>query len=117
MKDSRRVCQHYASSQDEPVCRLLVAWSFEKRVLVEDVPGLAERCANKTLAALLEADFQRSLFTADLLPADLTGTPIFFSKAASFSFWRGPLFNHLVLAGAIDSAPTKVQSARLEAMG
>ncbi|MEM7406401.1 MAG: MoxR family ATPase [Pseudomonadota bacterium] len=102
--------------QEALTSRLLVALLSDGHVLVEGVPGLAKTRAVKTLAELLRADFQRIQFTADLLPADLTGTDIFRPEEGTFEFRKGPLFNHLILADEINRAPAKVQSAVLEAM-
>lgn len=90
--------------QDALTSRLLVALLCDGHVLVEGVPGLAKTRAIKTLAGLLHADFQRIQFTADLLPADLTGTEIFRQEDASFTYRQGPLFNHLMLADEINRA-------------
>jgi len=96
--------------------RLVVALLCDGHVLVEGVSGLAKTRAVKILAGLLATDFQWIQFTADLLPADLTGTDIFRLEISSFSFRTGPLFNNLILADEINRAPAKVQSALLEAM-
>ncbi|AGA33376.1 MoxR-like ATPase in aerotolerance operon [Thioalkalivibrio nitratireducens DSM 14787] len=85
-------------------------------VLVEGPPGLAKTTAVKTLAAGVHAGFKRIQFTPDLLPGDLTGTDVFDAAHHSFRFIPGPLFNEIVLAGEINRAPAKVQSALLEAM-
>ncbi len=85
-------------------------------VLIEGVPGLAKTLAAKTLAQLLSLDFQRIQFTPDLLPADLTGTPIYHPPSGEFRTRKGPVFTQVLLADEINRAPAKVQSALLEAM-
>jgi MoxR-like ATPase len=85
-------------------------------VLLEGVPGLAKTLAVKSLAASIEADFQRIQFTPDLLPADLIGTLIYNPQTSEFSTKKGPIFAQIVLADEINRAPAKVQSALLEAM-
>ena len=42
-------------------------------LLVEDLPGLGKTTLAKALARSLGLDFHRVQFTADLLPADVTG--------------------------------------------
>ncbi len=96
--------------------RMLIALLANGHLLVEGAPGLAKTTAIKTLASALEGDFHRIQFTPDLLPADLTGTDIYRPQDGSFSFQRGPIFHHLLLADEINRAPAKVQSALLEAM-
>ncbi|MCD4722602.1 MAG: AAA family ATPase, partial [Desulfobacula sp.] len=85
-------------------------------VLIEGVPGLAKTKAVKALASVVQAQFKRIQFTPDLLPADLTGTEIYRPKTADFITRKGPLFNNIILADEINRAPSKVQSALLEAM-
>ena len=80
------------------------------------MPGLAKTSAVKALASVVQADFKRIQFTPDLLPADLTGTEIYRPKTSDFVTRKGPLFNHIILADEINRAPSKVQSALLEAM-
>jgi MoxR-like ATPase len=55
-------------------------------------------------------------FTPDLLPGDLTGTPVFVPDRGEFELRRGPVFTRVLLADEINRAPAKVQSALLEAM-
>ena len=85
-------------------------------VLIEGVPGLAKTSAVKALASTVQAEFKRIQFTPDLLPADLTGTEIYRPQTMDFITRKGPLFNNIILADEINRAPSKVQSALLEAM-
>ena len=52
--------------------RLLIGLLSNGHILLEGVPGLAKTLSVKTLAAAIQAKFQRIQFTPDLLPADLT---------------------------------------------
>ncbi len=97
--------------------RLLLAMLCDGHVLLEGLPGLAKTLTIKTLADIIEAEFQRIQFTPDLLPADLVGTMIFNPKTGEFLPKKGPIFTQIVLADEINRAPAKVQSALLEAMG
>jgi len=85
-------------------------------ILIEGVPGLAKTSAVKALASTIQAQFKRIQFTPDLLPADLIGTEIYRPKTGDFVTRKGPLFNNIILADEINRAPSKVQSALLEAM-
>ncbi len=102
--------------QEHLVSRLLVALLCGGHVLLEGVPGLAKTTLIKTLARVLKVSFQRIQFTPDLLPSDLIGTLIYQPAKGEFSTKKGPLFANLVLADEINRAPSKVQSALLEAM-
>jgi MoxR-like ATPase len=96
--------------------RLLIGLLSNGHVLLEGVPGLAKTLAIKTLAATIQAKFQRIQFTPDLLPADVIGTMIYNQKNGEFTVRRGPIFANFILADEINRAPAKVQSALLEAM-
>ena len=98
------------------VDRLIIGLLSNGHVLLEGVPGLAKTLTVKTLAAAINAAFQRIQFTPDLLPADLVGTQVYNPKDGTFSTRKGPLFANIILADEINRAPAKVQSALLEAM-
>jgi len=102
--------------QEEMLSRLLVGLLTDGHILLEGVPGLAKTTAIKSLAQALATRFQRIQFTPDLLPADLVGTMIYVPSEANFRTRKGPIFANFVLADEINRAPSKVQSALLEAM-
>lgn len=102
--------------QETLVDRLLIAMLADGHLLVEGAPGLAKTRAIKSLADLVEGDYQRIQFTPDLLPADVTGTEIYLPGSGDFKFQPGPIFSQILLADEINRAPAKVQSALLEAM-
>ena len=102
--------------QQKLVDGLLTGLLSGGHVLIEGVPGLAKTSAVKALASTVQADFKRIQFTPDLLPADLVGTEIYRPKMGDFVTRKGPLFNNIILADEINRAPSKVQSALLEAM-
>ncbi|MBN2216401.1 MAG: AAA family ATPase [Pirellulales bacterium] len=96
--------------------RLLIGLLTDGHILLEGVPGLAKTTAIKSLAAALDTRFQRIQFTPDLLPADLVGTMIYRPADGTFATRKGPIFSNFILADEINRAPSKVQSALLEAM-
>jgi MoxR-like ATPase len=102
--------------QEYMVSRLMVGLLSEGHVLLEGVPGLAKTTVITALAQALGIDFSRIQFTPDLLPADLIGTMIYQPNDGKFTTRRGPVFSNLILADEINRAPSKVQSALLEAM-
>lgn len=102
--------------QEYMIDRLLIGLLGNGHILLEGVPGLAKTLAIKTLADAVHGDFSRIQFTPDLLPADVVGTQIYNVKENDFSIKRGPIFANFVLADEINRAPSKVQSALLEAM-
>lgn len=102
--------------QEKMITRLLVGVLTGGHILLEGVPGLAKTTAIKALAETLNAKFQRVQFTPDILPADLIGTMIYLPAQGTFQTRKGPIFANFVLADEINRAPSKVQSALLEAM-
>ncbi len=102
--------------QERMITRLLVGLLTGGHILLEGVPGLAKTTAIKTMADALSTKFQRIQFTPDLLPADLVGTMIYRPSDGNFETRKGPIFANFVLADEINRAPSKVQSALLEAM-
>lgn len=95
---------------------LLIGLLSDGHVLLEGVPGLAKTLAIKTMASLIDAQYNRIQFTPDLLPADVIGTMIYSQKDETFLVKKGPIFANFILADEINRAPAKVQSALLEAM-
>ncbi|MBL0888958.1 AAA family ATPase [Myceligenerans indicum] len=85
-------------------------------VLFEDVPGLGKTLAARSLATALGLDFARLQCTPDLLPGDITGSPVFDPATRTFEFRPGPVFTGLLLADEINRTAPKTQSALLEAM-
>lgn len=102
--------------QKHLVDTLLIGLLSDGHLLLEGVPGLAKTLAIKTLAQLIDADYNRIQFTPDLLPADVIGTMIYSQKEEKFQVKKGPVFANFVLADEINRAPAKVQSALLESM-
>jgi MoxR-like ATPase len=102
--------------QDELVLGSLVALFSSGHVLVESVPGLGKTLFVRTLGRVLGCSFSRIQFTADLMPSDITGAPIFDLKAQEFRFRPGPVFTQILLADEINRSPAKTHAALLEIM-
>jgi MoxR-like ATPase len=102
--------------QDELVLGTLVALFSGGHVLIESVPGLGKTLFVRTLGRVLGCKFGRIQFTADLMPSDITGSPIFDMKSQEFRFHPGPVFTQLLLADEINRSPAKTHAARLEIM-
>ncbi|MDR3107643.1 MAG: AAA family ATPase [Bifidobacteriaceae bacterium] len=85
-------------------------------VLIEDVPGVGKTMLAKALAASVGASVKRIQFTPDLLPSDVTGSPIFNQATRQFEFEPGPIFANIVIADEINRASPRTQSALLECM-
>ena len=99
---------------------ILIALLARGNCLIVGVPGLAKTLLIRTLAEILDLNFNRIQFTPDLMPSDITGTEIIEENPAtherSFVFVPGPLFAQIILADEINRTPPKTQAALLEAM-
>ncbi len=102
--------------QDELVLGTLVALFSNGHVLIESVPGLGKTLFVRALGRVLGCKFGRIQFTADLMPSDITGAPIFDMKTQEFRFRPGPVFTQLLLADEINRSPAKTHAALLEIM-
>ena len=85
-------------------------------VLIESVPGLGKTLLVRILGESLGCRFGRIQFTADLMPSDITGQPVFDARTQDFRFRPGPVFTHILLADEINRAPAKTHAALLEIM-
>ena len=101
----------------ENLVRDLIIWLLTwGHILLEWVPWVAKTLTIDTLSKTLDLDFKRVQFTPDLLPSDLIGTQIYNQAKSKFETKKGPIFTNFLLADEINRAPSKVQSALLEAM-
>ena len=102
--------------QEGPLRLAFLTLLCSSHCLFEGVPGVAKTLLVKTLARCVSLRFGRVQFTADLMPSDVTGTPMFHPGEAEFRFRPGPIFTDLLLADEINRASAKTQAALLEAM-
>jgi MoxR-like ATPase len=112
----RRTVHENIIGYDDIVEDFLVCLSAGGHILLEGVPGVAKTTLAKTISETLGLKFSRIQFTQDLLPADITGHYYFNQKKQEFEFRKGPVHANVVLADEINRAPSKTQSALLEAM-
>lgn len=104
--------------QESLVDHLVTALIAGGHVLLEGLPGLGKTELIKGIANALGLHVKRIQFTPDLLPGDVTGSPILEEQDGGrrFVFQPGPVFTNLLLADEINRASPKTQSALLEAM-
>jgi len=101
----------------EEVVRLsLTAMVAGGHLLFEDYPGTGKTVLARAISATVSATTNRIQCTPDLLPADITGSPVLDRKSGEFRFRAGPVFANVFLADEINRATPKTQSALLEAM-
>ena len=116
VKDLKEGIAKVIVGQEELIDKILISVISNGHILLEGVPGLAKTLTINTVATLINAEFKRIQFTPDMLPADLLGTLIYNQKTGDFMTKKGPIFSNIILADEINRAPSKVQSALLEAM-
>ena len=79
-------------------------------------PGWARRPWPRRWPGPSASRFGRVQFTADLLPADVTGAMVFDRDSGQILFRPGPVFTNILLADELNRASPKAQSALLESM-
>lgn len=73
-----------------PQIRLAVACLLARgHLLIEDQPGVGKTTLAQALARTCGLHFRRVQFTADLLPADLTGVSVWDASSSAFRFVEG----------------------------
>lgn len=108
---SKKIIWQKTLIRDILIC-LFARW----HILIEWAPWLAKTLTVDSLSKTISLDFKRIQFTPDLLPSDLLWNKIYDPNTRDFwiKFW--PVFTNMLLADEINRAPSKVQSALLEAM-
>ena len=102
--------------QNDLIEKTIICLIWGWHILLEWIPWLAKTLTISTLSKCVDLGFNRIQFTPDLLPSDLIWTEIFNIKNSSFDIKKWPIFNNFILADEINRAPSRVQSALLEAM-
>src|SRR5437762_11878680 len=116
VEELRREVQKIYIGSARALDMMMVSLLARGHVLLEGVPGVAKTTLVKSFATALGCSVRRIQFTADLLPADITGTYVLSPRDGTFALRAGPVFANVVLADEINRAPAKTQAALLEAM-
>jgi len=114
----RRELNGVLFGQEPLIDSVLTGLLARGHLLLEGLPGLGKTELVKALSRAMGLQAKRIQFTPDLLPGDITGSPILQESGGrrEFVFQPGPLFGNLILADEINRASPKTQSALLEAM-
>jgi MoxR-like ATPase len=102
--------------KDDVVRLSLTALLANGHLLFEDYPGTGKTMLARAISETVSASTSRVQCTPDLLPADITGSPVLDRSTGGFVFRPGPVFANVFLADEINRATPKTQSALLEAM-
>jgi MoxR-like ATPase len=101
----------------EPTVRLAVcALLSGGHVLVEDLPGTGKTTMARAFAQAIGGSFGRIQATADLMPADITGSGIWEPGQGGFRFVPGPVFANVLVLDELNRTPPRTQSAFMEAL-
>jgi len=101
--------------QEDVVEQMLWTLFSQGHCLLVGVPGLAKTLLVRSLAEVLDMQFQRIQFTPDLMPMDILGVELT-GDHSELVIKRGPIFANIILADEINRTPPKTQAAMLEAM-
>src|SRR6202008_77088 len=105
--------------QEKVVAHALVTVLSGGHGLLVGVPGLAKTKLVDTMGTVLGLDARRIQFTPDLMPSDILGSEVLEENPGgkrSFRFIAGPVLSQLLMAGEINFASPRTQSALLQAM-
>jgi MoxR-like ATPase len=99
--------QSVVYAQDDTVQLAVGCLLAQGHLLVEDHPGLGKTTLAKALARSLGLDFHRVQFTADLLPADVTGAMVLDRERGEPTFRPGPIFTNVLMADELNRASAR----------
>jgi MoxR-like ATPase len=102
--------------KDEVIRLSLTAMLADGHLLFEDLPGTGKTVLARAIGLTISGDVSRIQCTPDLLPGDVTGSPVLDRRTGEFVFRPGPVFANVVLADEVNRATPKTQSSLLEAM-
>jgi MoxR-like ATPase len=104
---------HIPKAQDKELAlSCLVA---NEHLLIEDIPGTGKTQLAKDLSKFSKLPSNRIQCTNDLMPADVLGY-YRLTTGNKLKFIEGPVFTNILLIDELNRAPSRTQSALLEAM-
>lgn len=107
--------KHIAGKEDI-VKLMFIALVANGHCLLEGVPGVAKTLMTKSLADLVDAQFNRIQGTPDLEMKDIVGFTYMDEKDHSIKMKNGPIFTNILLIDELNRTPSKTMAAFLEAL-
>lgn len=116
LKKSAEEIKKAVIGKDDVIIKILMTICAGGHILLEDIPGVGKTTMAVAFSKALSLGYNRMQFTADVMPADVTGFYMPNRKTGEFEFREGAVFCNLFLADEINRTSSKTQSALLEAM-
>ena len=102
--------------KDAVLSKALLAILARGHILLEDIPGVGKTTMALAFSRALSLRYHRVQFTPDVMPSDLTGFTMFNKATGQMEYQPGAVLCNLFLADELNRAPSRTQSALLEAM-
>lgn len=116
LKRSAEEIRKSVIGKDDVIIKILMTACAGGHILLEDIPGVGKTTMAVAFSKALSLEYNRMQFTADVMPADVTGFYIPNRATGEFDWKPGAVFCNLFLADEINRTSSKTQSALLEAM-
>ncbi|MCM1578392.1 MAG: MoxR family ATPase [Ruminococcus sp.] len=116
LKKSAEEIRKSVIGKDDIIIKILMTACAGGHILLEDIPGVGKTTMAVAFSKALGLKYNRMQFTADVMPADVTGFYIPNRATGEFEWKPGAVFCNLFLADEINRTSSKTQSALLEAM-
>lgn len=116
LKDIKNEVSKVIIGKDEEIEKVLIAVLSGGHILLEDIPGVGKTTLALAFSKAVGLDYNRTQFTPDVLPTDVTGFSVYDKKTDSFIYKKGAAVCNLFLADEINRTSPKTQSALLEIM-
>ena len=101
----------------EVIETVFAALLADGHILLDDVPGVGKTTLAVALSRAAGLDYRRVQCTPDVLPSDIVGFTMYDRESGAFVYRPGVVNGaNLLLVDEINRAPSKTQSALLEAM-
>ncbi len=116
LNDLMREIKKAMIGKDEVIEKLLLALLARGHVLLEDIPGVGKTTLALAVSRCASLDYNRTQFTPDVLPSDVTGFSVYNKISGKLEYQPGAALCNLFLADEINRTSSKTQSALLQVM-